>query len=289
MTSSPLPLAKVTVELPDWPVVDRWRRHVDAARSASGYVATAAGFLAAAAGLFTPLFAGVALGATAVLTFLGLLTLRFWRPEGHQRATATVLYLAPGVGLAVLLIVEQLVPGPHWVEALLLMVWTTVVPFLRPARTARLMMCPPPPPPPAPKPAPSAEVACDHPAARWWAANVAVDSGAGPGTLLENIEQIGEASIRATIRSAAAGQPVPDISIRRLSALMDVPEELIGIGPVPGRGAGVRCLTIGTAAAAAADPATVWAQRIAPAAMPGTVLTGVRTGRLGVPGGEGGA
>ncbi|GLW22845.1 hypothetical protein Mame01_28880 [Microbispora amethystogenes] len=42
------------------------------------------------------------------------------------------------------------------------------------------------------------------------------------------------------IRSAVTGRPVPDVFIRNLSALMDVPEDLIDIGPVPGRGAGVR-------------------------------------------------
>ncbi|WP_133306024.1 hypothetical protein [Microbispora triticiradicis] len=68
--------------------------------------------------------------------------------------------------------------------------------------------------------------------------------------------------------------------IRNLSALMDVPEDLIDIGPVPGRGAGVRRLTIGTPDLHS-DPATVWAQRIAPLAMPGAVLTSVRIGRPG--------
>ena len=66
--------------------------------------------------------------------------------------------------------------------------------------------------------------------------------------------------------------------LRDLSALMDVPEEKISITPVPGRGAGVMRLTIGTADAAIADPKQLWAERIAPKAMPGAVITRIRVG-----------
>ncbi|MFC7734217.1 hypothetical protein [Actinomadura keratinilytica] len=40
----------------------------------------------------------------------------------------------------------------------------------------------------------------------------------------------------------------------------------------------MRRLTIGTADPAAADPTTVWAERIAPLAMPDAVLTDIRVG-----------
>ncbi|MFE3454999.1 hypothetical protein ACFXJ8_39355 [Nonomuraea sp. NPDC059194] len=278
-TTTPPPLPKVDVELPAWPAVDRARRRLDAVRSAAGRVATLAGGVAAAVGLFTPAFAGACLLATAALSIIGLGTLRLWKPEGHQKTTATVLYLAPGTALAALLIAEQLVAGIHWGEALALLVWTTATGLLRPARLARRMLCPPPPPAPTTAPAPM-EVVDGHPAARWWAQHVAVDGGTAPDTVLEDIERTGETSMRAVIRSAIAGHPVPDISIKRLSALMDVPEEAITIGPVPGRGASVRLLTVGKPDEAS-DPATVWAQRIAPTAMPGAVLTGVRVGRPG--------
>ncbi|WP_068929326.1 hypothetical protein [Planobispora rosea] len=168
--------------------------------------------------------------------------------------------------------------GIHPLEALALAAWTVVTAFVRPARIARRMLAPP----PAPEPAAAVAVVQEadaHPAAAWWATKAAVDGGSAPGTLLEDIERTGPAAMRAIIRCAVAGQPVPDISIRRLSALMDVPEDLISITPVPGRGAGVRRLTIGRPEEG--DPAAMWARRIAPAAMPGAVLTGVRIGRPG--------
>lgn len=276
--STPPPLLKVDLTVPAWPAVDHARRRLDAVRSGTGLLATAAGALAASVGLFVDDVTGVALATTAVLSLGGLVTLRLWKPDGHQKATATVLYLAPGATLAALLVAEQAVPGIHWWEALGLLVWTVGTGLMRPARVARLMMSPPPPAPvvdlaeqPEPEPA-------GHPAAQWWAQHVAVDGGAAPGTVLEAVELTGPSSMRAMIRSPRPGEPVPDISIRRLSAAMDIPEEDIDISGVPGRGAGVRRLTVGQAAEQS-DPATVWAQRIAPAAMPGAVLTGIRVGR----------
>lgn len=272
------PLMKVDVTVPAWPGVDRARRRLDTVRSGTGLLATAAGALSAAVGLFIGDLTGVSLVADAVLSLGGLVTLRMWRPDGHQKATASVLYLTPGVTLAALLVAEQAVPGIHWWEALGLAVWTVGVGVLRPARVARLMMSPPPPPPSVDL-APVQETVVDaHPAARWWAQHVAIDGGTAPGTVLEAVEQTGPSSMRAIIRSVKPGEPVPDISIRRLSALMDIPKELIEIGGVPGRGEGVQRLTIGNAETER-DPATVWAQRIAPAAMPGAVLTGIRVGR----------
>lgn len=278
--ATPPPLMTVNVEIPAWPAVDRARRRLDAVRSAVGRVATVAGAVTAAIGLFTPDVTGTSLMATATLSAAGLATLRLWKPEGHQRATASVLYLVPGTGLAALLIAEQVVPGIHWGEALGLTVWTAGTWMLRPARVARRMMCPAPAAVPVAVPATVDEDG--HPAARWWAQRVAVDGGAAPGTLLEDVQRTGETSMRAVIRSAVPGRPVPDVSIKNLSALMDIPEDLISVGPVPGRGASVRLLTVGTPDQEE-DAATIWAQRIAPAAMPGAVLTAVRVGRPGAP------
>lgn len=280
MTPAPPPLLKVDIEIPAWPVVDRARRRLDAVRSATGRVATMAGAGLAAAGLLDGQTTGLGLAVVAAATAAGLVTLRLWKPSGHQRATASVLYLMPGTSLLALLIAERLVPGIHWGEALALAVWTAATWVLRPARVARRMMCPPPSPAPSVDLAPMDEEVASHPAARWWAVNVAAEGGAGVSTVLEDVEQTGPSAMRAVIRSAVPGEPVPDIPVRRLSALMDIPEDLISIGPVPGRGAGVRLLTIGQAAQTA-DPATVWAQRIAPAAMPGSALTGIRVGRPG--------
>ncbi|MEV4180157.1 hypothetical protein AB0J28_01760 [Streptosporangium canum] len=275
--TAPPPLLQVNVELPAWPVLERERRRLDAVRSATGRVATACGAVAAAAGLFTAEFAGASLLATVAASGAGLATLRLWKPGGHQKATATALYLMPGTGLVALLLAEQVVAGIHWGEALALAVWTVATGLLRPARLARRMMCPP--PPPSVELAPVDEAVDAHPAARWWAANVAVDGGAAAGTVLEDVQRTGEQALRAVIRCAVPGEPVPDISVRRLSALMDIPEEEITIGPVPGRGASVRLLRVGQADETELDAAAVWAKRIAPTAMPGTVLTGIRIGR----------
>lgn len=282
MPSTPPPLLKVDIEVPAWPAVDRARRRLDAVRSATGRVATVVGAAAAAGGLFTGEVTGASLVATAALSGVGVLTLRFWRPEGHQRATASVLYLMPGTGLIALLIAERLVPGIHWGEALALVVWTVGTWVLRPAGVARRMMSPAPAPPCVDlTPMDEGDEAVEHhPAAQWWAVNVAAEGGAGAGTVLEAVERTGEQAMRAVIRSAVPGRPVPEVSVKDLSALMDIPEDLISIGPVPGRGAGVRLLIIGQADEKT-DPATVWAARIAPAAMPGSVLTGVRIGRPG--------
>ncbi|MGI5493902.1 hypothetical protein [Microtetraspora malaysiensis] len=281
--STPPPLMKMDVTIPAWPQVDRARRALDTVRSGTGLLATAAGALAAAAGLFIGDLTGTALVADVALSLGGLATLRLWKQDGHQKATASVMYLAPGVTLAALLVAERIVPGPQWWDALGLTIWTTGMLALRPARMARLMMSPPAPPPSAdlaPVQEQTAAVVDGHPVAQWWTQRVAADGGAGVGTALEDIEQTGPSSLRAVIRSIKPGEPVPDISIRRLSAVMDIPEDLIEIGAVPGRGAGVRRLTVGQPDAEA-DPATVWAQRIAPAAMPGAVLTGIRVGRPG--------
>ncbi|MFI7630296.1 hypothetical protein [Microbispora rosea] len=278
--STPPPLAKVELSIPYWPQVDRARRALDTVRSGTGLLATAAGALSAAVGLFIGDLTAVSLVADAALSLGGLVTLRLWKPDGHQKAAASVMYLGPGVTLAALLVAERAVPGPQWWDALGLTVWTTGMLALRPARVARLMMSPPPPPPSASvdlAAVPRESAPVGHPVALWWAREVAGEGGVAPGTVLEDIEQTGPSSMRAIIRSTTPGAPVPDISLRRLSAVTDVPEELIEIGKVPGRGAGVRLLTIGKAVED--DPAAIWAARIAPVAMPSAVLTGIRVGR----------
>lgn len=278
--ANPADLAPIDIEIPQWPAVVRARRRLEAVRSATGRVATLAGAAAAAVGMVTPALTGWSLLADATLTLAGLATLRLWKPEGLQRATASVLYLTPGVSLAALLAVEHMTPGIDPIsttgEALALTVWTAGVWVARPAGAGRRMLTRP--------VAQSDELATadaevsDHPVAVWWAEFAAVKGGAAPDTALEDIQRTGEKSMRAVIRSTIPGRPVPDISIKSLSALMDIPEEDIAISGVPGRGAGVRRLTIGSADETE-DLATVWAKRIAPAAMPGAVLTGVRVGR----------
>lgn len=257
----------------------------------------------ATAGLFTPEVTGESLLATVVATGAGLvflptrkatkfketkvvtehhdgMSVHTRREPTHQARTASVLYAAPGASLMAILVAERIVPGVHWGEALAVALWSAGTWWLRPGRAARHMLVPP--LPPVEKTADVAvadQPAYDHPAAQWWAERAAVEGGAAPGTLLEDVERTGENAMRAVIRSVIPGEPVPDISVRRLSALMDVPEDLIAVGPVPGRGASVRLLTVGTADEAL-DARTMWATRIAPLAMPGATITEINFGRM---------
>src|SRR5262249_49136851 len=149
-----------------------------------------------------------------------------------QKATATALYFVPSVALAVLLTAEYLVAGAPWggtvpMKVLAIGVWSGGTWLVRPARVARHMVTPRPPAAPA-VPAP---VASDNvpPAARWWSERVAVKGGPAVATVLEGIEQTGERSMTAIIRACEYSKPVPDISIKHLSALLDIPEDQISI------------------------------------------------------------
>ncbi|MFI2207676.1 hypothetical protein ACH47Z_44945 [Streptomyces sp. NPDC020192] len=287
--------------------LDNARRHLDTARSHTGRVATATGTAAATTGLFTTAVMGESLLATLAATGLGLLVLPTHKarqpepekviertadggmlvytppaPPSHQGRTAAVLYTTPGVGLVGVLLAEWIVPGFHWGEALAVALWSAGTWILRPARRARHMLVPPLPPL-----AKTDDLVVQeepqlysHPAAQWWAERVAIEGGAAPTTVLEDIEKTGDTAMRAIIRSAIPGEPVPEVSVRRLSALMDVPQELITVGPVPGRGASVQLLTVGRSDAAALDPATLWAERIAPLAMPGASITAINFGSM---------
>ncbi|GAA0970582.1 MULTISPECIES: hypothetical protein [Actinocorallia] len=270
-------MERLTIDLSDAPQLQDARRRIDTVRDRTGRAATVAAAAAAGVVLFAPETAGPALLATSAATVGGLATLWLGQPPGHQRATTTALYLMPGLSLSVLLVAERLVAGIHWGEVLGAVVWTAATWLLRPARTARRMVSPA----PAPVAAAGEVEAFDaaptehlHPVAAWWTQHAAGAKGAAPGTVLEEVTRTGEDSMTAVIRAAVPGEPVPDVSIRRLSALMDIPEDLIKVSPVPGRGAGVRRLSIG-AAEKAADPAALWTSRIAPKGMPGAVLTGI--------------
>ncbi|MFI0453711.1 hypothetical protein [Actinomadura sp. 6N118] len=271
---------------------DRGRRRVDAVRSRTGRVATAAGTVAAAIVLIEPtkpVLLTCLASATTVVTF-GVCTLRAQMPHrGQQKAAATLLYTMPGLLLGGVLVTEWATAGwtgalGYGLRILAIGLWAAGTWFLRPGHVARRMAVPPPPPAPAAEVDPYRDA---HPAARWWAANVAVAKGeakpVAPGTALEDIARTGSQGMTAIIRATTPGQPVPDISIRRLSALMDVPENLIKIGPVPGRGAGVRRLQVGAPDEVATDPARFWEEKVAPRAMPGARLVEIRVGKLGGP------
>ena len=288
-TAKPAPLPPIDVPVPEWPAL-AWARGCFAVVSdVAGRAATLAGACMAARSLFITDLTGYSLIADAVCALGGLWTLRLWRPDGEQKTVATVLYLTPGVSLAALLLAERIIPGTHPVEAGGLLMWIVGTWVARPAETARRMLWPALTRTAA---AASAELATveaeedaevsDHPVAQWWTVKAAVEGGVAPHTTLDDIQQTGEKAMRALIRSTVPGKPVPNISVRDLSALSDIPEDEISIAPVAGRGAGVRLLTMGKPDPEKDDLKKIWASRIAPKAMPGTRLVGVRVGKPAV-------
>lgn len=287
-TAKPAPLAPIDVQVPEWPALARAQGCFAVVSDVAGRAATLVGACAAAGGLFTSNLIGYSLIADAVCTLGGLWTLRLWRPDGQQKTVATALYLTPGLSLAGLLLGEHVLPGISPVEGAGLLLWIVGTWVARPAEAARRMLWPTLTRAAA---APSAELATveveagavsQDPAAQWWAAKAAISNGVAPDTTLDDIQWTGEKAMRAIIRSTIAGKPVPNISVRDLSALTDIPEDEISIAPVAGRGAGVRLLTMGKPDQGKDDLTKVWAERIAPKAMPGTRLVGVRVGKPAV-------
>jgi len=269
-----------TRDVRTWPAYTRTRRRIARLQDVTGRAATLAGLALGGTGMLLPDVALPGLAAAALTTGAGLATLRAWRPAGVTKATATAMYALPGAGLCALLGWEALVGGPHWGMALGLLTWVTGTWAIRPAWAARRMLVGPPPQPELVPPEPAAELEppATHSAARWWAEHAATEDGPAPGTMLREVEPYGS-GVRAIITSAHPGRPVPDINIPALSALLDVPEDHIHLGPVPGRGAGVRQLTIG--APRQNQPATTaeaWRAQIAPAAMRDSELVEVRYG-----------
>ncbi|MFJ1796535.1 hypothetical protein [Kitasatospora griseola] len=261
------------------------RGHIAAARGHLGRTATiacAAGLTACA--LTTEAWPYAAtLGGAGAATAWGLI----WSatlPKGRIRDISTTLYCAPPVATVVVVIAERLVDGVHWWElaldaALPLAVWKW-----RPARTARVLAGRERSLTPEAievhqeqQAAALVPVGSTHPMSRWWAQHVAVEGGAAPGTVLLQVKQTGPKSLQAIIAAAVPGTPVPTISITALSARLDWDEEQITVSKVPGRGAGVRLLTVGTAPQAeVTDPFEYWVKHIAPKGMPGTTITGIR-------------
>jgi hypothetical protein len=267
------------------------RGHIAVARDRVGRLATLAGATALTAGAFMPdpfPFTGLAAIGTAAGGALWALTV----PPGRVRDTALALYLAPSITMGAIATAERVIHGPHWWQLLADAAWAVAVWWLRPARTARVLA--------GREPRLTEEAiraareaaaqaagqgGVQHPMADWWAQRVAIEGGVAPGTALVDVEQIGPKALRAVIRTTADGTPVPVISVPHLSALLRWPEEEIVIGPMPGRGANERRLTVGQAAADSGDLFERWSQHIAPKGMPGTVITSIRTVDVGTDGG----
>ncbi|MFF0386872.1 hypothetical protein [Streptomyces sp. NPDC004286] len=254
------------------------------ARNAFGRVATVVGTGALATGAFTHDFYGA-----SVLTALGCagwgalwsLTL----PRDAAGNTAMGLYLAPSVSVVALLTAQRIVPGIDWYWQLLADAgWSAAVLYVRPARLARVLAGREKSLTPEAIEQTQVLLAADtdqsgpqHPMAGYWAQHVAIEGGAAPNTVLEQIESTGEESMTAVIRSTLPGKPVPKIDLLELSAAINWPEDDIAITPVPRQGAGVRRLTVGQAPEEAMDIYSAWEKFIAPKGMPSTIITAIRT------------
>ncbi|MGG7568968.1 hypothetical protein [Streptomyces sirii] len=254
------------------------------ARNAVGRVATVAGTGALATGTFTHDFYGPCVLAALGCSAWGAL----WSatlPRDAVGNTAMGLYLSPSVSMALLLTAQRIVPGIDWYWQLLADAgWTAVVLFVRPARMARVLVGRERSLTPEAIEQTKEVLAQDtvqagpqHPMAAFWAQHVALEDGAAPNTMLEQIERTGPESMTAIIRSTRPGRPVGKIDLLELSAAVNWPEDDIAITPVPRQGAGVRRLTVGQAPEEAMDIYTTWEKLIAPKGMPGTVITQIRT------------
>ncbi|MGW6588421.1 hypothetical protein [Streptomyces globisporus] len=262
-------------------------------RGAVGRTATVTGALVLAGGLGNDIFTLPGAAAAAVAAGVGLASnLKVVRAPESVRWAAISLYAAPHTGCAAILVGERLAPEGSvsvLVQAAVVALWTGATWMLRPGLTARELadealaqeLA---------EEVKAAETAAVVPvtptyaseAARWWGETFAIEGGLVPGTVLLDHQQVSAQCVALIIGTQKRGQPVPDISKPGLSAALDLPEEQIDVGPVPGRGAGVRLLVLGQRPVAEADEgsvdsdAAVWAE-IAATAMPGVELVEATT------------
>lgn len=273
------------------PPLDRVRAVAGQTRDAVGRVGTVGGAAVLAASLVVPEAAAVALPAAAVAAGGGYLI--SIAPAGDKApGWLRAMYAAPAVTCVAEAIAFQFAPGVHLWEVLATAGWTALTWWVRPSQQARDWVAE----------AAGTEAAAvvyeqigdaiavqgavqrtgalEERLASWWAVHAAVEGGPAPGTHLERIAAVGPKEFAAWIVADVPGQPVPAVSVPRLSALMDIEEELFAVGPVKGRGAGYRRLRVGAVAAGPEDFAELWAQKIAPTAMPGTTVIAVRAGHI---------
>lgn len=271
------------------PPLDRVRLAVARTRDLAGRVGTAGGAALLAASLTGPQPLTVALPAAALAAGGGyLVSVASADPQPHHVLKA--LYLAPSATLASACVGFQMAPGLRWWEPLTAAAWTGLTWWLRPSLRARDWISPPDTAQavyeaatPVVQAAPAVDLSgpLEQRLAAFWEAYAAHEGGCAPATRLEQISVRGPRDWSAHIVAVHPGEPVPEISIPRLSALTDIPEHLIHLDPVPGSGAGRRLLRVGTAVTAPTTFEQMWAQQVAPAAgLSGVSVVAVRRGSL---------
>ncbi|WP_405539181.1 hypothetical protein [Streptomyces antimycoticus] len=255
------------------------RTYIDTARARIGRVATTAGSAALTAGLFTDAVTLPGLTAAVGTALLGVgFSPRLMAAHEKVKPVAMMVYASPHAGMAAILVAERVASGgvARLMEAGAATAWTAGVWWIRPASLAKRIAKPWPANEQIQEAAPAVAQELADPAARWWAENVAREGGIAPGTRLVATQRIDADRKAAVIAATTPGEPVPEISITRLSALTDIPEDKISIDPIPGRGAGLRMLTIGKKRGASAD---TWTE-IARSALPGVELVETNTYEL---------
>ncbi|MDH6544961.1 hypothetical protein M2167_007532 [Streptomyces sp. SPB4] len=266
-------------------------------RAEAGRFATAAGSAVLAGGLVGDSVTGPGILAAVTAAGLGLaVNPRILRAPSYVKPTAIAVYAAPHTGAALILVGERLAPDTGvslLVQMGVIAAWTGATWVIRPGRLARQVA----------EEAELQEAEADRTAdddsstvavpaedpgeseaAHWWRTQIAVEGGIAPATVLLAHQRVSQQCVAAVIGSAQHGLPLPDISKARLSAHLDMPEDLIDIQPVPGRGAGVRLLVIGSRPKPAEPEQStgdeaVWAE-IAKTAMPGVELIEATTYKI---------
>ncbi|MGW2416036.1 hypothetical protein ACWCV5_28250 [Streptomyces tubercidicus] len=263
------------------------RTYIDTVRSGIGRIATLTGTGLLGTGLFLhdAILPGLITTTAAALggTFLSP---RLMTAHPKKKAIACTLYLSPHLGLGSLLVAELVATGDiaRWIEGGAALLWMEGVWWTRPAALGKRV---------AKWPEPAAEESAeadeeeagaelevapaelpDEPVARWWALNATKKDGVAPYTRIVAVRPIEDGRrLAAAIASTLDGEPVPDINLKRLSALMDFPAKLLALEDIPGRGAGIQMLLIGPPPETGGD-ADVWTE-IARSALPGVQLVEV--------------
>lgn len=275
------------------PPLDRVRHAVTRTRDLAGRAGTVGGAALLAASLADAQSLTVALPAAALAAGGGYLV-SVAPAEKDTHGAFKALYLAPAATLAAEAVAFQMATGLRWWEPLAAACWAGLTWCLRPSLRARDWISPPDTAQDvhealttvaqAPEPAVDMSGPLENRLASFWTAHAAREGGCAPATRLENIHVRGPRDWTAHIVAAFPGEPVPEISVPRLSALTDIPEPLIRIDPVPGSGAGRRLLRVGEATSAPTSFEEMWAQHVAPAAgLSGVSVVAVRRGSLDDP------
>ncbi|MFJ7271954.1 hypothetical protein ACIQV3_35860 [Streptomyces sp. NPDC099050] len=263
------------------PSIDRIKTAIANTRNTAGRAGTLTGAAVLTASVVTPA-ATLGLVPAVLSTAAG-----YWMSVARHGPGVPPwlkgMYLAPTAALTAETIAFQLVPDVHLLEYGAVAVWAGITWWVRPAQFARDQAAKVTPSTGAGEVLPATSVPqiqttgpLDARLASWWQAAAAVEGGIAPHTWLEQLRVAGPRDWSAQV-VAPSGQPVPALSIERLSALINCPPDLIHIGPVAGYGTGRKQVTVGKAAAATDFP-SVWAHQVAPTAMPNAQIVRIRRG-----------